>query len=417
MRNRILTITAAIITSVGLSLTFVAPASSAPLSASGEQLSRNAAGDMRAQVGALEVRMDDLEDRVSTLEDADRDAAPSARIPAAGGDLRERVSDLERRMVEVEVRISVLEDASREAYQPAADGKLQTRIDTLDRQLADAEARVTALESAGPGSGPVYAHLPYGPGIGADDWAAMTRERIDAGWATGAFIYYPGALDWGPEWDAFVEEFPEGVDLMVSPKALNEAALIDFLNRLPQVLRDRMVIAYFQEPEDNHMTPAARAAFRAKVIRFDELTEPYGVDNGVQMQTYVIGPSQAHGGNQAIIDMVPANSIDFFGWSVFEFNGNDSGAGHINRAGAFMDTNYPGIDWGATSLGFSVPQGTPVNSPVRAERAEFVDNTLVAMEANSADASSWYDVPVGNENRDFGVDVPLLPVLVETPWQ
>lgn len=422
MRNRILTITAAIITSVGLSLTFVAPATSAPLAAGAEQLSPDrsdkVSGAMRVQVGVLEVRMDDVEDRLSALEGATPDATSREYGQDAKGDLKARVSVLEREMANVQARISAL-GGERETHQPGADGKLQGRIDTLDRQMDGAEAQLTILEGSGPTSGPVYAHLPYGPGIGATDWAAMTRDRIDAGWATGAFIYYgPGnPLAWGPEWDAFVEEFPEGVDLMVSPKALNEADLIDFLDRLPQVLRDRMVIAYFQEPEDNHTTPAARAEFRAKVIRYDEITEPYGVANGVQMQTYVIGPTQAHGGDQAIIDMVPADSIDFFGWSVFEFNGNDSGAGHINRARAFMDTNYPGIDWGATSLGFSVPQGTPAKGPLRVGRAEFVDNTLVAMEANSADASSWYDVPVGNENRDFGVDVPLLPVLVETPWQ
>ncbi len=410
MRNRILTITAAIITSVGLSLTFAAPASSAPLSAGGEQLSRDAAGDMRAQVGALEVRMDDLEDRGSALEEADRDAAPSAPRPAAGGDLRARGSDLERRMVEVEARITVLEDASREAYRPAAGGKLQTRIDTLDRQLTDAEARVTVLESAL--SKPTYAHLPYGPGIGATDWAALTRERIDAGWATGAFIYDSGALAWGPEWDAFVKEFPEGVDLMVSPKALNEAALIDFLDRLPQVLRDRMVIAYFQEPEDNHTTPSARAAFRAKVIRFDEITEPYGVANGVQMQTYVISNAQAHGGDQAIIDMVPAANVDFFGWSLFDFNGNNVGPQYVADAQEFMADHYAGIDWGITSLGFSVPAGTGPNHPLRIERAQNAENTFDAMETTSSSASSWYDVSGDSRGYDCGVDARLLPVLV-----
>lgn len=420
MRNRLLSTAAVIITSVGLSLTFVAPATSAPLAAGAEQLSPDCSdkvsGAMRVQVGVLEVRMDDVEGRLSALEGATRDATSREYGQDAKGDLKARVSVLEREMVGVQARISAL-GGERESHQPDADGKLQGRIDTLDRQMDGAEAQLTILEGSGPTSGPVYAHLPYGPGIGATDWAAMTRDRIDAGWATGAFIYYSGALDWGPEWDAFVEEFPEGVDLMVSPKALNEAALIDFLDRLPQVLRDRMVIAYFQEPEDNHTTPAARAAFRAKVIRFDELTEPYGVANGVQMQTYVIGPTQSHGGDQAIIDMVPAENIDFFGWSLFDFNGNDSGPGHVARAEAFMDDHYTGIDWGITSLGFSVPQGTAAGHALRTERAQHVDNTLVAMEAASLEASSWYDVPVGNENRDFGVDAYLLPVLVETPWQ
>lgn len=425
MRNRLLSTAAVIITSVGLSLTFMAPATSSPLASGPGLLIGDPNGEMWAQVNALELRMDVAEDRVEALESAKSAAAPSAP-PAYGsdaaGDLRAAVTDLELGMVDLDARITALDggvDKADSTLQPGANGKLQARIYVVDRELGAAEVRITLLEDAGPLGGPVYAHLPYGPGIGATDWAAMTRERIEAGWATGAFIYYgPGdPLAWGPEWEAFVEEFPEGVDLMVSPKTLDEAALIDFLERLPQVLRDRMVIAYFQEPEDNHTTPAARAEFRATVIRYDELTEPYGVANGVQMQTYVIGPTQAHGGDQAVLDMVPAGNIDFFGWSLFDFNGNDSGPGHVGRAEAFMDDHYTGIDWGITSLGFSVPQGTAAGHALRTERAQHVDNTLVAMEAASLEASSWYDVPVGNENRDFGVDAYLLPVLVETPWQ
>jgi hypothetical protein len=411
MRNRILTTTAALITSVGLSLTFAAPATSAAPGGATELQRTDSAGDMRTQVSDLEVRMDDAEDRVSALEGAKAVAAPDGFRLDAAGDLRQRVTALEVRMVELEARVTVLEGGAPRAPAHAASGKLQARINTLDREMTSVEARITTLESALP-SKPIYAHLPYGPGIGATDWAALTRERIDAGWATGAFIYYPGALDWGPEWDAFVEEFPEGVDLMVSPKALNEAALIDFLDRLPQVLRDRMVIAYFQEPEDNHTTPAARAAFRAKVIRFDELTEPYGVDNGVQMQTYVISNAQAHGGDQAIIDMVPAENVDFFGWSLFDFNGNNVGPQYVADAQEFMADHYAGIDWGITSLGFSVPAGTGPNHRLRIERAQNAENTLDAMETTSSSASSWYDVSGDSRGYDCGVDAHLLPVLV-----
>lgn len=260
---------------------------------------------------------------------------------------------------------------------------------------------------------PVYAHLPYGPGIGRVDWPELTRERIELGWATGAFLYYSGALQWGPEWDAYVAEFPKGVDLMVSPKVLDEAALIDFLDRLPVAFRKRMVIAYYQEPEDNHTTAAERADFRDTVERVDELTQPYGVANGVQMQTYVISDAQAHGGDQAILDLVPAEHVDFFGWSLFDFNGNDVGPDYVEDAEAFMADHYAGIDWGITSLGFSVPAGTPASDPLRVNRAEIAENTLDAMESSSSSASSWYDVSTDSRGYDCGVDAHLLPVLLE----
>lgn len=260
---------------------------------------------------------------------------------------------------------------------------------------------------------PVYAHLPYGAGIGKVDWPELTRERIELGWATGAFLYYSGALQWGPEWDAYVAEFPKGVDLMVSPKVLDEDALIDFLDRLPFAFRQRMVIAYYQEPEDNHTTAAERAEFRETVERFDELTEPYGVANGVQMQTYVISDAQAHGGDQAVLDLVPAEHVDFFGWSLFDFNGNDVGPEYVEDAEAFMADHYPRIDWGITSLGFSVPAGTPLNDPLRVNRAEIAENTFEAMESSSSSASSWYDVSTDSRGYDCGVDSHLLPVLLE----
>ncbi len=429
MRNRILITTATIVTSVCLSLTFVAPATSAtpaPHAASTSGADADRVGDVRLRVGVLEGQMDDMEARVTVLEGNSRADKPTTESLAYGTDgvlLRTRVASLERRMDDIEARVTVLESGSRTDEQTTGsigygtDGaQMNVRVADLELRMVAVEARVGDLEVAGQAAEPVYAHLPYGPGISRTDWPALTRERIEDGWATGAFLYYNGALQWGPEWDSYVAEFPKGVDLMVSPKALNEAALIDFLNRLPQVFRDRLVIAYYQEPEDNHLTAAARAQFRATVVRFDELTEPYGVSNGVQMQTYVIGPAQAHGGNQTIIDMVPADNVDFFGWSLFEFNGNDSGAGHVTRAEAFMADHYAGIDWGITSLGFSVPQGTPAGSPLRAARAQHVENAMTAIGTESADASSWYDVPAGNSNRDFAVDGQLLPVLSESPW-
>lgn len=285
----------------------------------------------------------------------------------------------------------------------------------LDARLTDVEARVTALELglAAPieprPRAPFYAHLPYGAGIGATDWAAMTRERIEAGWATGAFLYSGGAFTWGPAWDAFVEEFPVECDLFLSPKSL--AGLDTFLGRFPQSFRDRMVIAYYQEPEDNHTTPAARADFRAKVTEAAAIVRPHGVRNAVEVQSWtLVGP--AHGGTDALLDMIPPESVDVVGWSAFNWTGNDVGEGYVGAAAAFMAEHLPGIGWGAASVGWSVPQGTPAGDPLRATRATHASNALAAATAAGAEHLSWYDVPVGNSDRDFGVDPELLPVLV-----
>lgn len=260
-----------------------------------------------------------------------------------------------------------------------------------------------------PPRAPFYAHLPYGPGIGSVDWAAMTRERIDVGWATGAFLYSGGAMVWGPAWDAFVEEFPEGCDLYLSPKSI--AGLDAFLGNFPPVFLDRMVFAYFQEPEDNHTTPAKRADFRAKVTEAAAVVRPYGVRNSVEVQSWtLVGP--AHGGADALAEIIPPEAVDVVGWSAFNFSGKDVGAAYVDAAATFMAEHLPGVPWGAASVGWSVPRGTPGDSPLRVARATYAANCLAAATAAGAEHLSWYDVPNDARGYECSVDDQLLPVLL-----
>jgi hypothetical protein len=253
-------------------------------------------------------------------------------------------------------------------------------------------------------------HLPLS--LGRAQQAAAIRERINAGWASGAFLYEdPGTvLAWSAGWQAIADEFADdGCDLVVSPKNVDPDRLDDWCARWPEAIRERMVLAYWQEPEDDFATADKRATFRTRVAECAAVVRPHGIRNGVHLQSYALSayPDYPHGPD-VVADFIDATAVDHVGWSMFEFNGHDSGVTQTLRVASFME-RFPEIPWSFDAVGFSVPIGA--GEDARNNRAVNVAHAYDAIMATGAQGLAWYDVLSQDKKRDYLVDVPLAPVL------
>jgi hypothetical protein len=250
---------------------------------------------------------------------------------------------------------------------------------------------------------PMYGSMP-------NPTAAEIKKRIDAGWATGAFLYYsPGTtFGWSTQWDQLAATFPQGVDLFVSPKNFTTESLTTWAQKLSPAQRAKTVFAYWQEPEDNFTTPAAQADFRQRVTDAAAILHPFGIRNGIEMQSWTLnaGNTQAWAGNKNFKAFIPADksAVDFVGISVYDYHQKFSGPTQLKPVVNLLAKNLPDAEWGPVAMGWSVPVGTPADSPIRVERAAAAQDALNYAMNNGADAVGWWDfADFGNDNNDYTV--------------
>lgn len=261
-----------------------------------------------------------------------------------------------------------------------------------------------------PVASPDFAFTAHSPNAKASYWNSI----IDREWADGAFIYYPGpwgksALEWDSYWEAAVAAHPEGLHTVVSPKVLDEAKLEQFCRNLPQAWREKMIYAYYQEPEDNHTTEAQIADFRAKVKRAGEIVRPYGIRNAVELQEWSLDPNNKTypSGNANTARFVDPADVDHISWSIYEKNLKNRSAVMIGRITEFMNL-FPKLTWDMSATGVAVPVGTPAGDPKRAARAAIVADFLAYAKADPRCIGfGWFDFPAWVGTLDYGVDPEL----------
>jgi len=265
-------------------------------------------------------------------------------------------------------------------------------------------AAATAVPADTDGYMPVYAHMP-------DPTAVEIKKRIDAGWATGAFLYYKATDDpfgWTSRWDDLEETFPNGVDLFVSPKNFTTASLTDWAERLSPAQRAKTVFAYWQEPEENFTTDAERAAFRAKVVQAADIVQPFGIRNGIELQAWTLneGNKTEWGGADNFKAFFPADTskLDYVGISLYDYHQNFSGAKQLKPVKVLLNRNLPHAEWGPLASGWSVPAGTPQGAPIRAERAAAAADGFAWAKKYGADSYGWFDFPAWDGTKDYAVD-------------
>jgi len=259
-----------------------------------------------------------------------------------------------------------------------------------------------------------YAHMPEGR---SEFWGGGLDQRD---WATGAFVYYPGPwghseLRWDEYWADVVARFPTGLDTVVSPKVLDEAKLRDFCERLPQAWRDKMIFAFYQEPEDNFTTESQIADFRATVKRAGQIVRPYGIRNAVELQEWSLNPSNSTypSGMTNTARFVDPADIDHISWSLYEKNLKNRSTEMVGRVKAFMDL-FPSLTWDMSATGVSVPVGTPQDDPKRAARAAIVADFLrLALEDDRCTGFGWFDFE-WSSNLSYTADTALKNAFRET---
>lgn len=263
-------------------------------------------------------------------------------------------------------------------------------------------------------AGPGFAFIAHMPENKANYWGAGLDTRE---WADGAFVYYPGPwghseLKWDQYWEDIVSRFPNGLHTVVSPKTLDEAALIDFCERLPEAWRHKMVYAFYQEPEDNFTTDAEIAAFRAKVKRAGQIVRPFGIRNAVELQEWSLNPANKTYPSGMINTgrFVDPDDIDHISWSIYEKNLKNRSQEMVGRIKQFMDL-YPTLTWDMSATGVAVPVGTPQDDAKRNTRAAIVSDFLtLAKNDPRCTGFGWFDFEAWSGTLDYKVDAPLRAV-------
>ena len=227
------------------------------------------------------------------------------------------------------------------------------------------------------------------------------EARRGAGWGTAFYTYWPGEMRWNGQWADFVARHPEGIPVLGSPKGTNASNVRGFLDELPTAWRDKWIMAYHQEPEDNFTSSAQRAEFRRSVAKMADLVRPYGVRNAVHLQEWTINPYNNHhwGTEEALAEFFDAEDIDYLSWSLYPAEGKSMKPG-IDRIKAFSEKYAPGVPWGITAAGSPVPGSAPIGGSARAERAQIVREAADYTAEVGGQAFGWFDFDEFNPGRD-----------------
>lgn len=272
----------------------------------------------------------------------------------------------------------------------------------------------------------MYAHPPITSNSTTPGGYVQALEDRSA-WADGLFLYYPTTLPFGarPEIDALQRAYPDGRPLTISAKNATAAGIDAFLQQLTPQQAANTLWERWQEPADNFTTPEARADFREVVERDIEQLRPAGVRVGVHEQCWTLDPANtaSWAGEQALLELIPPD-VDIVTFTCLghlrdgDLGGEDAQRGaaiaSMGRVLDFMHEHYPGVDIGFTSLGWSVPVGTPADSPLRAARAAVVRSVLTYAIAHGVIELGWFD-SASWSGFDYGVasDPQLLAVLTD----
>lgn len=284
--------------------------------------------------------------------------------------------------------------------------------------------------STGPSSGPssapthqpgsanftIYAHAPISArGTAPAGYVQALRERSE--WADGLFLYYPAQLEFGarPEIEALQKAYPDGIPLTVSAKNADPAGVEAFRDQLSPAQAALTLWERWQEPADDFTTSTERAAFRADVLADIEILRPAGIRVGVHEQCWTLDPAnrQPWAGEGALLELIPPE-VDIVTVTCLGRPATSDGEPNMARVLDFMAKHYPGVDVGFTSLAWSVPAGTPADSPLRVERAEAARAAADFAAAAGVTEFGWFDFANWKgQDYDVGSDPALLDMLSE----
>jgi hypothetical protein len=173
-----------------------------------------------------------------------------------------------------------------------------------------------------------------------------------------------------------------------------------------------MIVAFWQEPEDNFTSPAQQQAYRDSVHQISQIVRPYGIRCGLELQEWTLDPTnpQPWAGTANLNQFVVPADVDNISWSVYETGLKDRSQAQIDRVKAFM-AQYPNLSWDVSACGISVPGNGAATTAQRQLRASLAQNMITRAKAAGARGAGWFDFPSFTTALDYGVDSYLLPVL------
>lgn len=244
-------------------------------------------------------------------------------------------------------------------------------------------------------------------------WSGIANSA----WADGAFVYYPSGwghseLMWDSYWSNAIAASPNGLYTVISPKGFVASELTDFCNRVPVAWRSKMIIAYYQEPEDNLTTPALQQSYRDTVHQISQIVRPYGIKCGLELQEWTLDPvnNNSWAGTANLNNFVVEADVDNISWSIYETNLQNRASAQVGRIKTFM-AQYPSLTWDGGAMGISVPGSGAATTAQRQTRANLAQNMIQTCRDNGAKGVGWFDFPSYSSSVDYGVDQYLLPVL------
>jgi hypothetical protein len=241
-----------------------------------------------------------------------------------------------------------------------------------DEAIADLRRRVEVMEqiifpkpeepeTPAPPVYPKVASVFQEPG---ESWAQAVVRNLGYGF-NGAVRYMdhenPTAWDDDLQELAQIANLGEPFYLQLTAKAHDGVGLVEVLENLPEQWKPGFIYNFWQEPEDNLLTPESQETYRNVYTEAAMLIRDFNKRTGssvqlpwVEWQEWTVNPNNHEGWDLA--NFVPP-AEDFGGvlWSMFEFNQKDRIEDQVNNIIHGMATYAPGKPWGLMACGAPTP--------------------------------------------------------------
>lgn len=241
---------------------------------------------------------------------------------------------------------------------------------------------------------PLVASWDWDEGPYVSESGLQTFNRL-LGYGFNGWVAYSGSsIGWSGQMASVASgraNYP--VNLQVSPKAVVASDIRAICNNLPVAWRPGFRWAYYQEPEDNHTTPAQIADYKAKVSQAATIFREYSWASApwLELAEYWASTNPAH-----TAEFIPDNPNDYGGvlWSFFEYGENISMPrlqSKVNTVANFMSTYAPGKPWEIMASCYTM-KNPPFNAQQRNNQATWLSESFHRLRAAGCTGWAWYNV-------------------------
>lgn len=236
-------------------------------------------------------------------------------------------------------------------------------------------------------------------------WAQAYAEQVTELGASAVFYYFPGGVN--PTWNANLASIPSGHDIMISTKVSDVQAIQAFVNQVPRDRQGLIYLHYWQEPENDFVTAAASATFRARASAMAPIVKSHPrMRFGVELMAWSLQPGSGRNWKDWVTP-----EMDYVGWSIYANSsgiaskGGD-GKAEVDRVADAMAQD--GRPWGAFAWGFALNTSLSYSVPDRQIRAQWLLDSAAELKARGAMNGLWFNTPWGATDYSLQTDSILL---------